>query len=271
NSATGFRDPQNTSQLFRYLSGNISTAAGDQPCNVDDPRVCFIAPNAADTRFFQSSTALELAPGGTRQIVTAYTLAAPVGSNNSYVPSGGADVKPGNVLATATVSLLETAGAVPLVDSLTGFLGFTDDGDGIPQQSEFDVVPRSLLGKSITAQQVFDAGFLLPFAPETPDFYLVPGDNQVTVLWSPSGSETSGDPFFQIAQQPTVLDPATNTQVPNLLFDPNYRQFDVEGYRIYRGRVDAPGDLQLIAQYDYEGTSITDFYGLVNPNVNCAP
>ena len=274
NSATGFRDPQNTSQLFRYLSGNISTAAGDQACNVDDPRVCFIAPSAADTRFFQSSTALTLAPGGSGQIVIAYIMAAPVGSNNSYVPSAGADVKPGNVLATATASVLETPGAVPLVDSLTGFLGWEDDPlapDGIPQQSEFAVVPRSLLGKSITAQQVFDGGFLLPFAPESPDFYLVPGDNQVSVLWSPSASETTGDPFFQIAQQPLVLDPSTNTMVPNLLFDPNYRQFDVEGYRIYRGRVDAPGDLQLIAQYDYEGTSITDFYGRVNPNANCAP
>ena len=271
NAATGFRDPQNTSQLFRYLSGNISTAAGDQACNVDDPRVCFIAPSAADTRFFQSSTALELLPGGSGQIVIAYIMAAPVGSNNAYVPSAGADIKPGNVLATARVATLETPGAVPLVDSLTGFLGFTDDGDGIPQQSEFDVVPRSLLGKSLTAQRVFDEGFLLPFAPETPDFYLVAGDNQVTVLWSPSASETVGDPFFQIAQLPTSLDPNTNTQVPNLLYDPNYRQFDVEGYRVYRGRVDAPGDLQLIAQYDYEGTSITDFYGLVNPDVSCAP
>ncbi|MDQ2669150.1 MAG: hypothetical protein M3Y31_00820, partial [Gemmatimonadota bacterium] len=153
NSATGFRDPQNTSQLFRYLSGNISTAAGDQPCNVADPRVCFIAPSAADTRFFQSSTALELAPGGSGTIVIAYIMAAPVGSNNAYVPSGSADVKPGDVLATADAAKLSASGVVPLVDSLTGFLGWEDDPenpDGVPQQAEFDVVPRSLLGKSLT-------------------------------------------------------------------------------------------------------------------------
>ena len=26
----------------------------------------------------------------------------------------------------------------------------------------------------------------------------------------------------------------------NPQYDPNYRQFDVEGYRVYRGRVDSP-------------------------------
>ncbi len=42
------------------------------------------------------------------------------------------------------------------------------------------------------AQQVFNFGFLLPFAPESPDFFLIPGDNQVTVLWRPSPTETDG-------------------------------------------------------------------------------
>ena len=53
-----------------------------------------------------------------------------------------------------------------------------------------------------------------------------------------------GDPFFQIAS------PAQIGGVINPLYDPNFRQFDVEGYRVYRGRVNTPSDLTMIAQFD---------------------
>ncbi len=59
--------------------------------------------------------------------------------------------------------------------------------------------------------------------------------------------------------------------MPNVLYDPNYRQFDVEGYRIYRGRVDDPAALELVAQFDYSGTTMSDYGGYVNPNQFCAP
>ena len=39
-----------------------------------------------------------------------------------------------------------------------------------------------------------------------PQFFLIPGDKQVTVLWKPSATETTGDPFFQIVGSPTKLD-----------------------------------------------------------------
>ena len=58
--------------------------------------------------------------------------------------------------------------------------------------------------------------------------------------------------------------------IPNLLYDPNYRQFDVEGYRIYRGRTDSPNTLKLLAQFDYAGTVFQDYYGTV-VNGDCAP
>ena len=44
----------------------------------------------------------------------------------------------------------------------------------------------------------------------------------------------TGDPFFAAAGNPA-----------STLFDPNYRQFDVEGYRIYRGT--SPANMQMIA------------------------
>ena len=81
NSATGFRDPANVFQLFRYLSGNLDPSQGDQACNVAGGfavGICFINPAAADARFYQSSTALNLAPGGFGSIVVAYIFAAPV-------------------------------------------------------------------------------------------------------------------------------------------------------------------------------------------------
>ena len=73
--------------------------------------------------------------------------------------------------------------------------GFTNGGpnDADPSrvtQDEFLTVPGSLLRKAQTAQAVFDGKFLLPFAPERPDFFLVPGNNQVSVLWQPSPTES---------------------------------------------------------------------------------
>jgi hypothetical protein len=292
NGGANFNDPRDTKQLFRYLSGTVSTAAGDGACNEGNPqvtRVCFVNNStAADMRFFQSSTALTLPPGGFGSIVVAYIYAAPV-ITTSITPSNTLHLKPGDPLVldpktSAAATALSTTGA-NAVDSLMGFKGWSDlNGNcatvtpastvGCAEQNEFRVVPGSLLGKALTAQAVFNNKFLLPFAPDSPEFFLVPGDNQVTVLWRPSKSEDpalGGDPFFTVAKNPTVIDPVSGTPVANPLYDPNYRQFDVEGYRIYRGRVDAPNALTLIAQFDYEGTTIKDFAGQVNPVINCAP
>jgi len=87
---------------------------------------------------------------------------------------------------------------------------------------------------------VFDAKFLLPNAPVAPQFFLVPGENQATVVWQKSTTETNGDLYFNIASQPF-----DSTGAQNALYDPNFRQFDVEGYRIYRGRT--ASELTLLA------------------------
>ncbi len=79
-------------------------------------------------------------------------------------------------------------------------------------------------------------------------------------MWQPSPSEADGDPYYAIA-----------SDAGSALYDPNYRQFDVEGYRIYRGRVDNPDELSLIAQFDYAGTIFDDYDGVVNPVDTCAP
>jgi hypothetical protein len=268
-----FDDPQNTTQLFRYLSGEISVLAGDAPCNSGDPklsRICFLNNNTHDDmRFFQSSTPLALGPGQLGTIVVSYIFAAPV-SVGGCPAAPCADIPPGlqvvgNQAVHGNAGLMVSPG-VALADSVAGYLGFNDaNTDGIVTQDEYIVVPGSLLGKSLTAQAIFNSKFLLPFAPESPEFYLVPSDNRVTVLWRPTVSETTPDPFFTVAK-----DPLTGTAV-NALYDPNYREFDVEGYRVYRGRVDASNELTLLAQFDKGGTFIRDFAGQVNPVDLCAP
>ena len=264
-----FDDAQNVTQLYRYLSNNISVAAGDAACNTGDPRatrICYINNGQEDDmRFFQASGPLELAPGAFGSIVVAYIFAAPV-SVGACVGPGTCDLKPGDATRLSDPARLANEGA-NAIDSVSGYAGFRGaTPEGTVVQDSISVVPGSMLGKALVAQEVFRNRFLLPFAPETPDFYLVPGNNNVTVLWRPSVSESTGDPFFVIANAAVTPEGA-----PNPLYDPNYRQSDVEGYRVYRGRVDSPGSLQLLAQFDYAGTTIADFQGQVNPLDACAP
>ncbi len=290
NGALGFSDPGTGLQLFRYLSGGVIPGL-DSPCTgayvpLRD-HICFIRhTTGVDTRHFQSSTALTVAPGQSASIVIAYIFAAPV-LLPGFTATSAVEIDPGEPLITAHPdSMLAHLGAtgkpgVPRVDSMTGFLAYngqtdlnTDGSEYQPVQSDFKVLPKSLLGKALVAQSVFDNHFLLPFAPEKPAFFLIPGDKQVTILWKPSPTDqaspgATGDAYFTIAGSATTALPGGGT-TPNSLYDPNYRRFDVEGYRIYRGRTDAPNALKLLAQFDYAGTVFSDYGGNVQ-NGNCAP
>jgi hypothetical protein len=270
-----FNDPANAVQLWRYLSGNISPAAGDASCSSNPltDHICYVNTGAPDDmRFFQSSGPLTLAPGQFQSIVVAYIFAAPV-VTGSCVGPGTCDLTPGDPTLPSSLTALNSGAGLNPIDSVAGYRGFGGDanGDGAPQQSEYDLpVSGSLMGKALVAQSVFDIAFLLPFAPDAPDFFTIPGNNQVSVVWRASPTEQTGDPFFTIASAVTTTDTLGNV-LPNPLYDPNYRQFDVEGYRVYRGRVDSPNELQLLAQFDYAGTFISDFAGQVNPTSGCAP
>lgn len=280
-------DPNNTTRLWRYLSGKLDPNQGDVVCrtpgNPAVTHVCYVGganlATGSDVRFFQSSNALTLAPGKSASVVVAYIHAAPV-AIPGFTPAANLFVNPNEPLRIASVDSMIAQNGVNRIDSISGFKSFKDGtvsrpADGIPQQDEFTVVPGSLLGKANVAQQVFDAKFLLPFSPEPPDFFLISGNAQVTVLWKPTTSETTGDPYFAVAGSPTTTGPGG--VAANALYDPNYRRFDVEGYRVYRGRLDAPGSLRLIAQFDYSGTVFSDYAGYVvqggglDATPQCAP
>src|SRR5438034_108063 len=267
NSATGFPDALGVRQLYRYLSGFLGPS--DNPCNPNDTGVkirsrhyCFLGQIQGDARFIQASGPLSLPAGEARSIVVAYINAAPV-NVPGFAKGATVDVKPG----TAGVGLTALPGdSIRFIDKIAGWISHADaNADNKISQTEVTTVPRSLLDKALVAQAVFDNKFLLPFAPDAPDVFLVPGDNQVTVVWQQTRSEGTGDPFFAVASNPA-----------SPLYDPNFRQFDVEGYRIYRGRTSS--SLELVAQFDYAGTSFVDYtahidYGDRNGNgkVECAP
>ena len=256
NAATGFPDPVGVIQLYRYLSGTASPAAGDNPCTVNaaTQKMCFLDQTAADTRFFESSGPFTLNPGESQTIVVGYVHGAPLAD---VLPFIGGDMKPG--IPASGAEIFADANRVRTLEHAAGWVSAADsNGNNIIEQSEVTTVKRSLLDKALVAQAVFNNKFLLPFSPEGPRFFLVPGDNQVTVAWQPTETETikpgGGDPFYAIASRPLNPD-----LTPNPLYDPNFKQYDVEGYRVYRGRTTS--QLELLAQFDYAGTEIVDYTG----------
>jgi hypothetical protein len=289
---TQFPDPGGVRQLWRYLSGRLDTSVGDVPCPIlpeidtNNPAttqrsLCFIGTQASDTRFYQSSGPFDLAPRQTATIAVAYIIAPTVETMPDGSPSGiiqgGGDVNanspsvpsfhPGFGSArgcdsnglNCEVAITAAENPVTPLERGAGWFAYTG---GSPSGSDYPadvehrtnrldendvlVVPGSLLGRALVAQTVFDNGFLLGFAPEPVPFYLVPGDEKVTILWDPSPTEQVGDPFFDLVGDPE-----------SPLYNPNYRKFDVEGYRLWRGTL--VGDLELIAQFDYADTEFLDY------------
>ena len=238
-----FVDPFGVQNLWRVLSGNVNAGLGDDPCTFSDPkvrRVCFLAQEPKDTRFLQASGPFSLAAGESQTVVVAQFAAATV--------------------ETPLIVLGETAANAPGIPSLrpgcedpirpievgAGWIATPAEAcgetAGVIDQFKVLAVPGSLIGKALVAQTIFDNQFLLGFAPEAPQFFLVAGDNQVTVVWGESPTVENGDPFFVATGDPS-----------NALFNANYREFDVEGYRIFRGT--DPSGLQIVAQFD-ESSSI---------------
>lgn len=260
-----FDDAQTATQLYRYLSASLDPGAGDAPCSIPDPNakgVCFVTQVTDDIRFFQSSGPFDLAPGQQATIVVAYIGAPPV--DHPAIAAFGLSSRLPPGIPAQPDSLAQLTDTLRTVDRIMGAVSCSDgNSDGTIEQTECVTVAGSLLDKGLTAQAVFDGKFLLPSAPKAPEFFLVPGDNQVTVAWRASVTEVEGDPFFVATKDSLNPDGSVNA-----LFNRNFRPLDVEGYRIYRGRT--AGQLRLIAQFDYAGTSFIDFTGEINYG-NCAP
>ena len=274
-----FPDRFGVQAMWRLASNNLQ--AQDGSCNA--PRgtpLCQLVQTYADTRFYMYSGPMTIKPGESAVIVVAMVHAAPVASaiqNDGATHALGSssyDLKPGfpgtitGYLSASSRTGQTSLDTIRQIDRATGWntataavpAAYDLNADGILEQNEIPTIGRSLLNKSLVAQAVYDAKFLLPFAPEGPSFFLVPGDNQVTVVWQRSATETVGDPYFAVASDPL-----------NSLYDPNFRRYDVEGYRIWRGRTEA--EMQVVAAFDYAGTTMTDHTGgfFYDSNPQCAP
>jgi len=261
-----FPDRVGVQALWRLLSNNL--LAQDGTCNapVGTP-MCQLVSTPVDTRFIQASGPLSIAAGQSQVIVVAYVHAAPVAA---YVAGASAsfDLKPGipgtmGRLATGldTIRTIERAAGIAASVPRT-VSGLDANANGLIEQSELATVPRSLLNKGLRAQAVFNSHFLVPFAPESPTFFTIPGDGQVTVAWQESASETAGDPYFVVA-----------SDVLNDNYDSNFRRYDVEGYRIWRGRTES--EMEVIASFDFAGSTMTDhtgqFWNSTDYGTRCMP
>ncbi|MFI5278909.1 MAG: hypothetical protein ACHQU1_00330 [Gemmatimonadales bacterium] len=286
-----FPDAVGVPRLWRNLTGSLLPTDGT--CSIPQPvarRQCFWASQSSDTRIFAASysPANTIKPGQAATIVAALVWGAPVASlpavaagrgGNHGIPAYNIASFIGNENMTAPFGLdgsrlLADQDTIKYVDRAMGFINYANDpnGNGKIDPSEVSLVPRSFLDKENVAQAVFDNKFLLPFAPEAPQFFLVPGDGTVTIAWQPSSSETTGNPFFAVAASPLSTCPGGVGLCANSLYDPNFRKFDVEGYRIYRGR--SRSEMQVIAAFDKSGTTFVDYTAAVfnaSQGNHCAP
>ena len=253
-----FPDPIGVSLLWRRASGNL--APTDAPCTFTDPavararHVCFLSQATSDARFTGSMGPFRLGPGEATTIVLAYIFAPPLDTVNAFV---GGDLKPAIPFTGDSIAADTTK--IRTIERAAGWRTQSDlNGNGYIEANEVVTARRSLMHKAQVAQAIVDAKFLMPQPPDPPEFFLIPGDHQVTVVWQPSPTETTGDPYFQLAADRS-----------SPLYDPNYRQFDVEGYRIYRGT--DPRSLTLLAQVDHDNTSFVDHVGALDYAGQCAP
>ena len=255
NHSNAFPEPVGVHQLWRYLSGHLGPS--DPVCMVANPidrGVCFVTQQYRDVRYSSANGPFRLAPGEARTVVLAYLFAAPLDTARAYV---GGNLVPG-VPANGDLIAADPS-RVTVIERVAGWRDQSDaSGNNRIEASEVVTAPRSLLDKAQLAEALADAKFLLPQPPAPPRFFLIPDDNHATIVWQPSPTEAAGDPYFAVAADRT-----------SALYDPNFRRFDVEGYRVYRGT--SPDRLTLVAQFDYQGTELRDHTGNLYYNGRCAP
>jgi hypothetical protein len=86
-------------------------------------------------------------------------------------------------------------------------------GELLTQNAIVNGEPIAVFNNFVAAQAgvqaVFDAGFLVPTAPPSPNVELIPGDHQVTVVWDAS-TIASVNTFAKVARDPFLRDDAGN-------------------------------------------------------------
>jgi len=101
-----------------------------------------------------------------------------------------------------------------------------------------------LLGLAQTVQITFDTDFNLPAPPVSPNMTLTERDGMVIITWDDL-PEVTPDPFYPVSQVPTNPD-----GTPAATYNPDYLEYDFQGYRVYRSLTTNRDDARLVAQFD---------------------
>ena len=106
-----------------------------------------------------------------------------------------------------------------------------------------------ILDYADVADIVAEGGFILPETPTAPPLVIIPGDRAVSITWSDINVHTP-DAYYGFLQDNPELDP-----------DGIYREYDFEGYRLYRSFV-GPNDThsEMIFTCSVGAGDLTFFY-----------
>jgi hypothetical protein len=97
------------------------------------------------------------------------------------------------------------------------------------------------------AQFIYDQGWLLPGPPVTPNITMVPGDNQVRIVWD-NLPEVTPDAYWTKV--------AGDTSSPG--YDPMYKEYDFEGYIIYKSANNGV-DWSILTQVDKADSIVFEY------------
>ncbi|MDW7987792.1 MAG: hypothetical protein RMJ65_03670 [candidate division WOR-3 bacterium] len=98
---------------------------------------------------------------------------------------------------------------------------YGDAGELWPNRDTNDLKPLCKL--AVTAEFIYNQGWLLPGPPAAPNAVLYPMDKAIRIVWDDIAERTP-DPYYDAV--------ASDTTSPG--YDPNYRRFDFEGYKLYK-------------------------------------
>ncbi len=128
---------------------------------------------------------------------------------------------------------------------------FTFPPSDLPNLDNPDVQDQlsTVLSYMDVAEAVSGGGFVLPATPAPPPLTIIPGEKQVTITWSDVNINTA-DPYYYFLQDNPAVDPTGQ-----------YREYDFEGYRLYRSFV-GPSDShsELIFECSVTAGDLQFFY-----------
>ncbi len=109
------------------------------------------------------------------------------------------------------------------------------------------MAPMEAMGDVV--KLVYQGGYILPETPKPPPLTIIPGDRQVTITWSNVNLNTPDQYYYFVQDNPDV-DPSGN-----------YREYDFEGYKLYRNYV-GPSDAhsELIFQCSLSEGNVQFYY-----------